>query len=151
MSSPTSPPPLSQSSSSSTVASSLSSWTSSGSEMYGTERTHKSATRSVYKQHTHQHSEVNKDSWAAEISEKISLVNEPLETFFSGYVPCHRNFNGERPWTDPAEVFAKVPISGREKNKYRHLVCVPARLLSCLQFTLTLLSDIRPTEARLEL
>ena len=90
--------------------------------MQGTERTHKSATRAVFKQHTQQNSEVNKDSWAAEIRGKISLVNEPLQNFFKDYVPCHSVFSHSRPWTDPSEVFKAVPQTGHETNKYRHLV-----------------------------
>ena len=70
-----SPSPPSRTSSPSTRASITSSRVASGSDMQGTERTHKSATRTVFKQHTHQNSEVNKDSWAAEISGKISLVD----------------------------------------------------------------------------
>ncbi|EPS95918.1 hypothetical protein FOMPIDRAFT_1100799, partial [Fomitopsis schrenkii] len=74
------------------------------------------------KEHTRQNSEVNKDSWAAEISGKISLINEPLQDFFEDYVPCHSKFEGHRPWTDPAEVFKAVPSSGKETDKYPHLI-----------------------------
>ncbi|EPS93540.1 hypothetical protein FOMPIDRAFT_93727 [Fomitopsis schrenkii] len=118
----TSPSPSSRSSSPSAGSSTSSSRVDSGSDMQGTERTHKSATRAVLKQHTHQNSEANKDSWAAEIGGKISLVNEPLHDFFRDYVPCHSEFVGLRPWTDPAKVFEAVPSSGKETDKYPHLI-----------------------------
>ncbi|KAI0730061.1 hypothetical protein C8Q72DRAFT_776846 [Fomitopsis betulina] len=98
--------------------------------MQGTERTHKSATTAVFKQHTRQTSEVNKDSWAAEISGKISLVDKPLQTFFQEYVPCSSDFEGLRPWTDPAEVFTAVPSSGLEKEKYPELLNGLRKLVS---------------------
>ena len=94
--------------------------------MQGTERTHKSGTRALYKQHTRQSSEVNKDSWAAEIKDKISLVDKPLQEFFKDYVPCYSEFNHSRPWTDPTEVFKEVPQSGRETEKYRYFVRSPS-------------------------
>ena len=96
--------------------------------MQGTERTHKSATTAVFKQHTRQTSEVNKDSWAAEISDKISPVDKPLQALFQEYVPCSSDFEGLRPWTDPAEVFTAVPSSGLEKEKYPELVSASPRL-----------------------
>ncbi|KAI0729236.1 hypothetical protein C8Q72DRAFT_944115 [Fomitopsis betulina] len=98
--------------------------------MQGTERTHNSATRAVFKQHTRQTSEVNKDSWAAEISGNISLVDKPLPAFFREYVPCNRNLNGLRPWANPAEVFAAVPSSGRETKKYPELLHGLRKLVS---------------------
>ncbi|EPS97656.1 hypothetical protein FOMPIDRAFT_87218, partial [Fomitopsis schrenkii] len=122
MSPRTSPSPSSCPSSPSTGSPTSSSCVASGSDMQGTERTHKSATNAVFKEHTHQNSEANKDSWAAEIGGKISLVNEPLDVFFRDYVPCHSEFVGLRPWTDPAEVFEAVPSSGKETDKYPHLI-----------------------------
>ena len=37
------------------------------------------------------------------------------------YVPCQSKFGGLRPWTDPAEVFAEVPSSGQETERYHGL------------------------------
>ena len=106
----------------STRASDSSFCISSASDIQGTDRTHKSATRAVFQQHTHWDSEVNEDPWAAEINGKINVVDEPLQQFFRDYVPCHSEFNNLRPWNDPAEVFGKVPKSGQECKNYPHLV-----------------------------
>ena len=92
--------------------------------MQGTERTHKSATRAILKQHTQQNSGVNRDSWAAEISGKISLYNVPIQDFLKDYVPCFTEYDNPRPWTDPTEVFSAVPTTGKESNKYSYLVSI---------------------------
>ena len=96
--------------------------------MQGTDCTHKSATQAVFKQYTQQHSEVNKDPWTAEISGKISLVNEPLKNFFKSYIPYFTEYVDPRPRIEPLEVFAAIPTSGHETDKYSYLVSVWIRV-----------------------
>ena len=98
---------------------------SSGLDMQVVERAHNSATTLVSDHSTQQN--VNEDPWAAEISGKVILSNEPLIDFFKKYVPCHSALNHSRPWTDPTEVFEAVPTgSEHETDKYRHLVSMSA-------------------------
>ncbi|KAH9930100.1 uncharacterized protein B0H18DRAFT_1209596 [Fomitopsis serialis] len=87
-------------------------------DMYGTPRIQKSNVSITQKKQTLQSSEVNKESWAAEIDGKISLFDEDIKDFFDVYVPFDNPFGGSRPWSDPAAVFADVPSSGPETARY---------------------------------
>lgn len=83
------------------------------------------------------------DSWAAEISGRICLINQPLQAFFKDCVPCHRKSGGLRPWTDPAEVFAEVPSSGQETERYPELVSASHPLDSFYAHTIIQLNGFR--------
>ncbi|KAI0733683.1 hypothetical protein C8Q72DRAFT_966962 [Fomitopsis betulina] len=71
---------------------------------------------------TRENSELNNGLRAAEISGKISLVNEPLPSFFSDYVPSHSEYKNSRPCTDPTDVFEAFFTSEQETDKQPHLI-----------------------------
>lgn len=90
--------------------------------MQATPRSNKSGTKTTKKSQTIQTSEVNRDSWADELKDKISLFDAPLSEFFNKLVPSTGWFMGARPWSDPTEVFATVPKTKKEIDTYDHIV-----------------------------
>ncbi|TFY54158.1 hypothetical protein EVJ58_g9019, partial [Rhodofomes roseus] len=90
--------------------------------MYGTMRSRKSGNGVATKEQAVGSSEVNKDSWAAEINGKINVFDKSLVEFFDTYVPCEAASRAARPWNDPATPFKTVPTTGRETEMYPHII-----------------------------
>ncbi|TFY58394.1 hypothetical protein EVJ58_g6444 [Rhodofomes roseus] len=90
--------------------------------MYGTMRSRKSGNGVATKEQAVGSSEVNKDSWAAEINGKTNVFDKSLVEFFDNYVPCEAPSRAARPWNDPATPFKTVPTAGRETEMYPHII-----------------------------
>lgn len=76
----------------------------------------------MFDEDTREDSELNNGLRAAEISGKISLVNDELPSFFRDYVPSRSEFETPRPWTNPTKVFEAVFTSEQETDNYSYLV-----------------------------
>ena len=90
--------------------------------MQATPRSNKSGTKTTKKSQTLQTSELNRDSWADELKDKISLFDQSLGEFFNQLVPSASPFVGTRPWSDPTDIFAAVPHTRKEIDTYEHIV-----------------------------
>lgn len=113
------------------------------SNMQGNPLSNKSGTKTTMRSHTLATSELNTDSWTDELKGKINLFDEPLGEFFRQFVPSQRAFVGQRPWSDPTEVFSAVPTTTKEVETYPHIVSVFALSPSGTLSHASVVPDIR--------